>query len=73
MTTCPNLLNKMNFSFMSAVCGVPNPKLRVVGGNVTHPNEFPWVVALEKKNRFYCGATLISSKHVLTAAHCIDG
>ncbi|XP_065332045.1 trypsin-1-like [Cloeon dipterum] len=55
------------------VCGVPNPKTRVVGGNVTMPNEFPWVVALERRNKFYCGATLISSKHVLTAAHCIDG
>jgi secreted trypsin-like serine protease len=55
------------------VCGVPNQKLRIVGGNITTPNEFPWVVALQRRSKFYCGATLITRQHLLTAAHCMEG
>lgn len=55
------------------VCGVSNRKMRVVGGNVTQVHEFPWLAGLFKNGQFYCGATLLTRKHVLTAAHCING
>lgn len=45
--------------------------MRVVGGNVTNANEFPWLAGLSKNGEFYCGATLITRKHLLTAAHCV--
>ena len=45
---------------------------RIIGGQEVMGNEFPWQVALVKKGLYkpFCGGSLISDKHVLTAAHC---
>ena len=49
---------------------------RIIGGNYVNQNQYPWVAGLYTR-RFsdhpYCGATLISSRHLITAAHCIEG
>lgn len=55
------------------MCGTVNRKMRIVGGVPAEQNEFPWMVALTRKGKFYCGATLITKKHLLTAAHCVEG
>jgi len=48
----------------------------IIGGEDTEENEYPWQVRLSVKlnARQYklCGGTLISSTHVLTAAHCVE-
>ena len=45
------------------------------GGNSTK-NEYPWQAYLDIKlddgNRTYCGGSLISNQHILTAAHCTE-
>lgn len=46
---------------------------RIVGGVETLVNEYPWMVALQYNSRFYCGASLINSQYLLTAAHCVQG
>lgn len=54
-------------------CGRANRVLKIVGGVQTEENEYPWQVGLISSSgsrRPFCGGTLISSKEVLTAAHC---
>lgn len=66
-------LSTYTYTFMHiAVCGVGR-KTRIVGGNVTSVYEFPWIVSMSKQGTFYCAGSLITRKHVLTAAHCMEG
>lgn len=60
------------FLFCCAVCGVRGRGNRIVGGSATSPNEYPWVAGLSRQGRIYCGAAVISSKHIITAAHCVN-
>ena len=43
---------------------------RIVGGVEAIPNSWPWIVSLQVRGHF-CGGTLIDTRHVLTAAHCL--
>jgi V8-like Glu-specific endopeptidase len=43
---------------------------RIVGGVEATPNSWPWIVSLQLRDHF-CGGTLIDTRHVLTAAHCL--
>ena len=48
-----------------------NLEKRIVGGNETQPYSMPWTVALVKEDSsLLCGGVIISSRHILTAAHC---
>jgi len=55
-------------------CGVKggDSHTRIVGGHETKEHEYPWQVLLVLTDGQlpWCGGTLISSTHVLTAAHC---
>lgn len=60
-------------------CGVQVTTNRIVGGNETAIDEFPFLALLyykSKKNnklRYKCGGTLINTKTIITAAHCVEG
>lgn len=52
-------------------CGVSTLETRIVGGIAAGLNQFPWVARLVYNGQFHCGASLINTNYVLTAAHCV--
>lgn len=63
-------------SALSNYCGRSvRGNLLVANGNTVSKNAYPWLVAiyniLEHLDKFTCGGTLISRRHIITAAHCL--
>ena len=56
-------------------CGIARRETRIVGGIETEAQEYPWQAALVHPGEKapWCGGSLVSSQHVLTAAHCTHG
>ncbi|XP_037089914.1 serine protease easter-like [Pollicipes pollicipes] len=59
------------------VCGKSPTGMRVIGGVDAEIAQFPWMASVQyvtgpdSERQHGCGATLITSRHVLTAAHCV--
>ena len=49
-----------------------NLRNRIVGGESVRPHAMPWQAAIVKKGKSkpQCGATIICSQFVISAAHC---
>ncbi|XP_042871457.1 brain-specific serine protease 4-like [Penaeus japonicus] len=53
-------------------CGRPVGS-RIVGGEEAPPQQWPWMVSLNMAwGSHFCGGSLITSRHVVTAAHCVS-
>lgn len=52
-----------------------NPNPLVVNGKPTLEGQWPWQIALYQTqtvdSKYICGGTLVTHKHVITAAHCV--
>ncbi|KAK0428008.1 hypothetical protein QR680_010541 [Steinernema hermaphroditum] len=47
------------------------PIFKISGGDKAAKGQFPWAVGLAyRKGEAFCGATIISQKHIISAAHC---
>uniref|UniRef100_A0A2C9GVA1 CLIP domain-containing serine protease n=1 Tax=Anopheles dirus TaxID=7168 RepID=A0A2C9GVA1_9DIPT len=51
---------------------------RIYGGQETDLNEFPWTALIQYQKPggtfdFNCGGSLINSRYIVTAAHCVQG
>jgi len=64
----------------SVPCGLSKVASRtpkVIGGRPAQPGQFPWTASLRKRGRggrgheHNCAGSLVSSRHLVTAAHCV--
>lgn len=54
-------------------CGRPQiSQSRVIGGTVANAGSWPWQIGMYYNGRFGCGGSLVNSRWVVTAAHCVD-
>ncbi|XP_060807688.1 phenoloxidase-activating enzyme-like [Amyelois transitella] len=63
---------------MSGCCGIDINDDEMIGGQIARKEQYPWIVLIEYEARdlkinTFCGGSLISSRYVLTAAHCLIG
>lgn len=70
----PSITSKINLLPFN-ICG-NIAEDRISHGNKTDINQFPWMAILQYESadglQQRCGGTLINSRYILTAAHCLN-
>uniref|UniRef100_A0A182MV97 CLIP domain-containing serine protease n=1 Tax=Anopheles culicifacies TaxID=139723 RepID=A0A182MV97_9DIPT len=77
LVCCPGVKNAEKTSLPEAPnCGIQLSD-RIVGGQPTKIDEFPWTALIEYQKPdgrfgFHCGGSIINERYIVTAAHCIN-
>lgn len=59
------------FAVISALAVAQDINERIVNGQDADVRDFPHVLALYDRGRYFCGASVISQMFAITAAHCL--
>nr|CAH7743417.1 unnamed protein product [Callosobruchus chinensis] len=52
--------------------GRPNERLEIIGGKNVTIEEYPYQVSIQSNDEHVCGGSIINTKYILTAAHCVS-
>lgn len=69
-------LSSVRSLFSAIIYGIicTNVVFAIVGGRDARPGKFPYIVSIRDYSSMEhnCGGSIISDKHILTAAHCLQ-
>lgn len=67
-------MNKLLFLVITLISGIKSEDLKnetkIVGGDLIEISAVPYQASLAYEGKFICGASIISTKFLLSAAHC---
>lgn len=46
---------------------------KIIGGEEATPHSWPFIVALNVDDTYFCAGSILNEEWILTAAHCLDG
>ncbi|KAF5287783.1 hypothetical protein FQA39_LY15719 [Lamprigera yunnana] len=56
-----------------ALCAPEPFNSKIVGGHTAEDGQFPYQIAIRYNGQHSCGGSILDSKTILTAAHCLEG
>lgn len=72
----PRLILILIFSAIASNCHGFKKEADIIGGSESEPGQFPYMAGLLintlNGGEFFCGGSILSTKFILTAAHCVD-
>jgi len=83
ISVCSDVDDEPQSTVSSSLCGKPairprasTTQARIIGGVEARPHSWPWQCSLQswvysELYYHYCGASMISNRYVVTAAHCV--